>query len=91
MAIAEFKKAVELVENSLTARLSLAWCNDQAGNDKEAIKMYREIIKKAWEEEKAMTRAGLRWRSVVAEAGGYLKAKLDKEKDKKEIRSLDEK
>ncbi len=91
LAIAEFKKAVDLDKNNLTAQLSLAWCTDQSGKDKEAIKMYRAIVEKAWETEKAMTRGGLRWRSVVVEAGGYLKSKLDKEKDRKEIESIDEK
>ena len=91
LAVTEFEKAVELDKENLTAKLSLAWCTEQSGETKEAVKMYREIVKTAWEEEKAMTRAGLRWRSVVVEAGGYLIAKLDKEKDKDEIQSLKDK
>ncbi len=90
-AVTHFRKAVELDSENLTAKLSLAWCLDQMGEDMEANESYREIVKVAWEKEKEMTRAGLRWRSVVAEAAGYLIANLDQQKNADEIKALEEK
>jgi len=88
LAIECYKKAVELDPENHTAALGHAWCVDQSGNDMASIKMYRDLIEKAWKTEGKMDRAGLRFHSIVAEAGGYLRAHLDPVDDKDEILEL---
>ena len=63
---------------------------EQAGTKKEAITAYRKVIENAWKKEKDLQRAGIGWHSVTAEAAGYLKPLLDKDKDATEIASLND-
>src|SRR5438132_1607769 len=56
----------------------------------EEIKEYRKVIETAWAKEKEMKSAPLGWHSVTAEASKYLIPYLDKEKDKEEIATLEE-
>ena len=91
LAIKHYRAAVEKDKENLTARLGLAWLQDQSGNDMEAIEGYRDVIKLGWEKEKDMQAAGLAWHSVVAEASNYLKKHLDNKEDADEIADLDAK
>ena len=90
-AIKHYRVAIEKDADNLTARLGLAWMQDQSGNDMEAMQGYREVIKLGWKQEKDMTRAGLTWHSVVAEASTYLKKHLDEKDDADEITDLNAK
>jgi tetratricopeptide (TPR) repeat protein len=88
MAITWYEKAVKQAPENLSAQLGLAWCVEQSGDKKQAIELYREVIKKAWEKEKDMKMAGLGWHSITGEAGGYLMPLLDADKDKVEIAEI---
>ncbi|MCI0461611.1 MAG: hypothetical protein L0Z62_32070 [Gemmataceae bacterium] len=87
-AIERYKEAVQLAPDNLTARLGLAWTTEQSGAKGEAVKLYRDVIERAWKKEKEMKRAPLGWHSVTAEAAGYLTPLLDAEKDRAEIQTL---
>src|SRR5262249_11971484 len=54
----------------------------------EALTAYRRVIDNAWKKEKDLQTAGLGWRSVTAEAAGYLTPLLDKTRDADEIKEL---
>lgn len=87
-AIARFQEAIKLDPKNLTARLGHAWCLDQAGRKDEAKTAYRDVIEAGWAIEKDLTKAGLGWHSVTAEAAGYLIPLLDPKKDDKELAEL---
>jgi tetratricopeptide (TPR) repeat protein len=87
-AIQRYQETVRLAPDNLTAELGLAWCLDQAGKKAEAVTAYRRVIENAWKKEKDLTMAGLGWRSVTAEAAGYLTPLLDKARDADEIKEL---
>ena len=87
-AIELYRKAVVLDDKNLTAKLGLGWVLDQAGKDKEAIAIYREVIEAAWMKEKDLKALGLGGHTYTAEAASYLIPLLDKEKDRKEIATL---
>jgi hypothetical protein len=89
-AVAEYKKVLELEPANLSALLGHAWTLDQAKGKETAIKEYRAVIETAWAKEKDMKSAPLGWHSVTAEAAKYLIPYLDKEKDKEEIATLEE-
>jgi tetratricopeptide (TPR) repeat protein len=87
-AIKRYREAVKLAPDNLTAQLGLAWAVEQSGDKKEAVKLYRDLIERAWEKEKGLKRAPLGWHSVTAEAAGYLTPLLDATQDGKEIAIL---
>ena len=87
-SIEHFQAAVALAPDSLVARLGLAWSIEQSGDTRGAISAYRDVIERAWKIEGAMTRAGLGFAPVTAEASDYLIPLLDKEKDAGEISTL---
>jgi tetratricopeptide (TPR) repeat protein len=89
-AIHRYKEVVKVAPDNLTARLGLAWTTEQAGDKAEAVKLYRDVIERAWAQEKELKRAPLGWHSVTAEAAGYLTPLLDADKDAKEIATLKE-
>ncbi len=90
-SIAHFRRAVELDKDDMAARLGLAWTLDQAGQDEEAIERYRKVLDDAWEKEKDLKSAGIKFHSVVAEVAEYLRPHLDAEADKQELAELDKK
>ena len=49
---------------------------------------YRTVIDAAWKQEQNLTRAGLGWHSITAEAAGYLIPLLDQRADIAEINTL---
>jgi tetratricopeptide (TPR) repeat protein len=87
-AIEQYEEGLKLDPANLTAALGHAWCVEQSGDKERAIKEYREVIETAWVKEKDLTSAPLGWRSVTAEAAGYLIPLLDKNKDSAEINVL---
>lgn len=87
-AIEQYAEVVELAPDNLAAALGYAWCMDQSGQKRKAIRKYRMVIKVAWEKERDLKQAGMGWHSVTAEAAGYLIPLLDKDGDKEEINTL---
>lgn len=87
-AIETYQEVLKLAPDNLPAALGYAWCLEQSGDKDKAVKEYRKVIEDAWKQEKDLKRAGLGWHSVTAEAAGYLMPLLDKDKDKKEIDTL---
>jgi len=90
-AIKRYAQAVALDPKDLTARLGQAWVTSESGKKDDAVKLYRKLIEDAWAVEKDLKGLGLSGRAVTAEAGGYLIALLDAQKDKDEIAALKEK
>lgn len=89
-ALERYAEVVELAPDNLAAALGYAWCVEQSGDKRKAIKEYRKVIKVAWEKEKDTKQAGLGWHSVTAEAAGYLIPLLDRDQDREEINGLQE-
>ena len=87
-AIEQYAEVVELAPDNLAAALGYAWCIEQSGQKRKAIRKYRMLIKASWEKEKDMKQAGMGWHSVTAEAAGYLIPLLDKDRDNEEINTL---
>jgi hypothetical protein len=87
-AIAVYGEVLTLDPEKLPAALGHAWCIDQSGNKQKAVAEYRQVVRAAWQKEKDMTSAGLRFHPVTAEAATYLIRLLDPEKDKDEIARL---
>jgi hypothetical protein len=93
----QLEKAIEAYEavlkekpDHLMALLGHAWCVEQRGKKDDAIKEYRKVVDTAWEKEKDMKTGPLGFHPITAEAAGYLIPLLDKEKDKEEIATLNE-
>lgn len=89
-AIVWYVEVMELAPDNLTAALGNAWCIEQSGQKRKAIRKYRNLIKAAWEREKDQKNAVLGWHSITAEAAGHLIPLLDKAQDKEEINVLEE-
>jgi hypothetical protein len=89
-AIERYVEVVEMAPDNLAAALGYAWCIEQSGQKRKAVRKYRMVIRAAWEKEKDLKDAGLGWHSVTAEAAGYLIPLLDKEGDREEINTLQE-
>lgn len=87
-AVKLYTQAVELDGKDLKARIGQAWVTEQAGKKEDAVKLYRQLVKDAWELEKDLKGGGLGGRTITGEAGGYLIALLDADKDKDEITDL---
>jgi tetratricopeptide (TPR) repeat protein len=85
-AIAEYERAVALEPENVHARLGLAWCRDQAGDDEAARRDYREILERAWEGDAASH--AMFGTYVSSEAIGYLLPLLDPQADADEIAEL---
>lgn len=83
LAIEHLNRAVQLDPELIQAKLGLAWCLDQSGQDAKAIPLYKQVLEKRFEEEK--NRGGLFGTSVVEETADYLLKLLDPAKDAREI------
>jgi tetratricopeptide (TPR) repeat protein len=90
-AIETYEAALKLAPDNAVGRLGYGWCLDQAGQKEAARAEYRKALADGWKAEETRERAGPGFRSVTAEAAGYLKPLLDKEKDAAEIKDLDAK
>ena len=89
-ALEQYAEVIELAPENLAAALGYAWCVEQSGQKRKAVRKYRMVIKAAWEKEKDLKEANLGWYSVTVEAAGYLIPLLDKDGDKEEIKTLQE-
>ncbi len=76
-----YEKAHKLDPGDLRAWLGLAWITEQQGKKQEAIKEYRELLKRAWIGQGASA-------PVAVEATEYLTPLLDAKKDSAEIATL---
>jgi tetratricopeptide (TPR) repeat protein len=84
-AIAAYQKAVKIAPQHLPSQLGLGWAHQQAGDKAAALEAYRKALKLAWAKEKEGVFGG----SLTEEAGRYLLALLDKEKDAKDIAEVE--
>jgi hypothetical protein len=89
-ALARYEEVLRLDPDNLPAALGHAWCLEQAGDKAKAVQEYCKVIDAGWEKEKGLKEAPLGWHSVTAEAAGNLIPLLDPDKDKAEIRTLQE-
>lgn len=87
-AIETYAAVLKMDPNHLPARLGYAWCIEQSGKKDQAIKLYRTLIENAWAVDKERKTLGLGGHTITAEASRYLIDLLDKEKDKAEIATL---
>jgi hypothetical protein len=87
-ALKYYRMALELAPGDARVRLGYAWCLDQAGRRTEAILEYRQVIARAWEDEKTLDHTGPGPEPVSAEAMDYLLKLLDPQKDAPEIQTL---
>lgn len=85
-ALERYAEVVELAPDNLVAAIGYAWCIEQSGQKRKATRKYRQVIKAAWEREKDLTEVA--GSPITAEAAGYLIPLLDKDKDKEEINTL---
>jgi tetratricopeptide (TPR) repeat protein len=87
-AIERYAEVVELAPDNLSAALGYAWCIEQSGQKRKAVRKYRKVIKAAWETERDLKEVNIA--PVTPEAASYLIPLLDKDKDKEEINTLQE-
>ena len=87
-SIVQYREAVKLAPNAVATTLGLAWVLDQAGEDEEARKLYRKVIKLSGEVEGKFKLGALGGRYLSIEAGEYLMAHLHPKQDAKEIREI---
>lgn len=87
-ALERYAEVVELAPDNLAGAIGYAWCIEQSGQKRKAVRKYRKVINAAWEKEKDLKYVGVS--TVTTEAAGYLIPLLDKDKDKEEINTLQE-
>lgn len=87
-AVTTYEQALKQAPDNQVIQLGLAWCQEQAGDQKKAIEGYRKVVKGAWPKDGAKNPAPLGWQPLTAEAAGYLIPLLDQDKDKAEIAEL---
>ncbi|MBX9670302.1 MAG: tetratricopeptide repeat protein [Candidatus Obscuribacterales bacterium] len=86
-AIKHLRAACTLDPKMDAAKLGLAWCLQQSGDNKSALPLYREIFKTAYEKEKNNS-DGFRGTSITAETAGYMEQILDPKADAAELADL---
>ena len=89
-AVAQYREAIKLAPDDIVSKLGLAWILDQAGEKKEAKKLYRATIKKSWDKEGRLRGGRLGGNYITVEAGGYLVALLDPKSDGAEIAEINQ-
>ena len=89
-SIAAYREVLKLDPDHLPARLGLAWSLEQSGDRAAAVKAYREVIEEGWKKEKDLRTGSMGGHNITAESAGYLIPLLDREKDKEEIKTLEE-
>ncbi|HEX7481593.1 MAG TPA: hypothetical protein VF331_27560 [Polyangiales bacterium] len=88
-AIKAYAVAAKLAPRDLVVALGHAWCVDQSGDKKRALREYRTVVRAASQREKHIdTHRPQAWPFVSGEAVGYLTALLDPQKDQKELARL---
>jgi tetratricopeptide (TPR) repeat protein len=89
-ALSVYRQVVEMEPDNLAGRIGHAWLLEQSGKKDDAVKAYRKLIDDAWANESKLRSLPLGGHTITVEAGGYLIALLDAEKDKDEIAKLKE-
>lgn len=89
-AIAQYEVGLKTDPGNAVALLGYGWCLQQAGKNEQAVKALRQAAKLGWEDEKGLDSGRLGGHYIAAEAAEYLVPLLDKEKDKQEIATLQE-
>src|SRR5579883_270522 len=89
-AIKLYEDALKLTPDDLRAQLGYAWLLSQTDKKTEAIAALRKVVEESWKKEKDLKSLGLGGHTFTTEAGSYLIPLLDKEKDKDEIATLNE-
>jgi hypothetical protein len=89
-ALAAYDATLKIDPTYLPAQLGRAWLIEQSGDKEGAIKAYRTVIENGWQKEKDLRGGPLGGNFITTEAAGYLTPLLDKEKDKDEIKTLQE-
>jgi len=87
-ALEYYREALRLAPDDLVTQLGYAWTLDQSGDKDKAIAAYRSVIDAAWKKEEGTTQAGLGWKSVTAEAAGYLIPLITGQADGTEVARL---
>lgn len=86
-AIKYLQASIKTDPSLLAAKLGLAWCLDQSGDTEAALRLYREVFKLAYYQEKEAKGGMYNW-SVTVESAEYLQKLLDPSKDKAELASI---
>ena len=89
-AVEQYEEVLKLAPDHLVALLGYAWCVEQSGQKRKAVGEYRKVIKGAWEKEKDSRMGRMYGQFLTVEAAGCLIPLLDKDKDKEEIKTLQE-
>src|SRR6185503_18165894 len=89
-AVEQYEAVLNLAPDNLAARLGYAWCIEQSGEKRKAVEEYRKVIKASWEKEKDLKFGPMYQQFITAEAARCLIPLLDKDNDKEEIRTLQE-
>ena len=90
-AIARYREALVLSPENLVARMGLGWCLVQAKQHDEAITVLRDVVARAWPDDRDSKRSVMHgFRSLTEEAARYLIPLLDAIRDKDELAILRE-
>lgn len=87
-ALKRYEEVIKDQPTHLAAHLGHAWLVEQSGNKMKAIDEYRKVIETAWDSEGKKKTGPLGGNFITSEAAGYLIPLLDKETNKDEIKTL---
>jgi hypothetical protein len=88
-AIEHYREALRLAPDDLVTQLGYGWALTHTTDKTAAVAQLRAVIEAAWKKEEHTTQAGLGWKSITAEAAGYLIPLLDRTADAAEIKTLE--
>jgi hypothetical protein len=96
-AIELYRQALELSPANPTVLLGFGWCLEQSGDRAKAITVYRHVVAEGWTREASLGPQGevingvsALGTSLTSEAATYLIPLLDRERDREEIATLQE-
>ncbi|MBN9122473.1 MAG: tetratricopeptide repeat protein [Planctomycetes bacterium] len=89
-ALKLYEEATKLAPDDLRARLGYGWLLIEADKKAEAIPVLRKVAEEGWKQDQNLKRLGVGARAFTPETAEYLIPLLDKEKDKEEIATLNE-
>jgi tetratricopeptide (TPR) repeat protein len=89
-ALKLYQDALKLAPNDLRAQLGYAWLLTQTEKKEEAIKALRKVAEEGWKKDQMLKSIFPGTHVYTPEVAGYLVPLLDKEKDKDEIATLND-
>jgi hypothetical protein len=89
-ALKLYEDALKLAPDDLRVKLGHAWLLSQTDKKADAVAALRKVVEEGWKKDKDLKRGPFGGHTITAEAGSYLVPLLDKEKDKDEITTLNE-